>query len=107
MRLGPSAPRADAPWQKPQFAAYTGAPRLAASASGSGPSPRNSRTACPDRIVAGVPDGVCANSAVGRHANNTTANISRMVLLRGPAAVDEDIRAGDEARGFRAQVAGE
>src|SRR4051794_35550267 len=49
MRLGPSAPRAWGPWQKAQFEAKMGAPRFAAAASGAGPRPRNSRTACAPR----------------------------------------------------------
>src|SRR5512138_2552335 len=106
MRLGPSAPRASGPWQNAQLATYTGAPRLAAAASGSGPSPRNSRTPWPDRAVADVLGGACADSTVGKHISSTTVSVSRaaavrgvrsMALLRRPSAVDEDVGARDEA----------
>src|SRR4051812_19901514 len=60
MRLGPSAPRAWGPWQKAQFEAKMGAPRFAAAASGAGPRPRNSRTACGPR---GGPLGALAAGA--------------------------------------------
>src|SRR3954469_20827740 len=72
MRLGPSAPRASAPWQKAQFDAKIGAPRFAAAASGAGPRPRNSRTACAPRggplgaLAAGAGMGAEGDALAGR-----------------------------------------
>src|ERR1043166_887755 len=93
-----------------------GAPRFAASTSGGGPSPRNSRTARPNRAGDDVADGsACAHSMVGTHTASTAVNsanreatpghFGRIALLRRPAAIDENIGAGDEARGVRAQIA--
>src|SRR3569623_1987375 len=92
-----------------------GAPRFAASASGAGPSPRNSRTATPglagDDATAG---SACAHSTAGQHAASTAVNsVTReatpghfggITLLRRPATIDENIGAGNAARGVRAQI---
>src|SRR5262249_17725200 len=103
MRLGPSAPRAWGPWQKAQLAANTGAPRFAAAGLGGGPNPRNSRTAWAPR---GGPTGellgcACANTTVGKQISSIPAR-ARIVLLRRPTAVDDNIGAGDEACRFGA-----
>src|SRR5690349_22883425 len=93
-----------------------GPPRFAAAASGGGPSPRNSRTATPNRPGDDPGEGsVCAHSTAGTHAASTAVNSATrgatpghfggITLLRRPATVDENIGAGNEARGVRAQVA--
>ena len=48
-------PRASGPWQAAQFCAKTGAPRLAASASGATPSPRKARVASARAAGAAAP----------------------------------------------------
>src|SRR4051812_23011194 len=104
MRLGPSAPRAWGPWQKAQFEAKMGAPRFAAAASGAGPRPRNSRTACAPRGGPLGAVGACANNASGRHANiapaintrNMLLTLAGMALLRRPAPINDNVGAGDE-----------
>src|SRR5438552_7557977 len=79
MRLGPSAPRASAPWQKAQFDAKIGAPRFAATASGAGPRPRNSRTACAPRggplgaLAAGAGMGAEGDALAGRSGDGDTS----------------------------------
>src|SRR6185312_5603500 len=91
-----------------------GAPRLAASASGGGPSPRNSRTATPDRAGDAVADcSACALSTAGMHAASTAVSNTvreagrseRITLFRRPATIDENVGARNEARGLRAQIA--
>src|SRR5438552_18851894 len=79
MRLGPSAPRASAPWQKAQFDAKIGAPRFAAAASGAGPRPRNSRTACAPRggplgaLACGTGMGAEGDALLGRSGDGVAS----------------------------------